>query len=45
MIETAAHRVEVAAPTEAAVDLAIAACDGEPRSERSSFWSPTSGRN
>jgi hypothetical protein len=31
MIEKAASRVEVAAPTEAAVDLAIAACDGEPR--------------
>jgi hypothetical protein len=31
MIEKAANLVEVAAPTEAAVDLALAACDGEPR--------------
>ena len=31
MIEKAARLAEVAAPTEAAVDLAIAACDGEPR--------------
>ena len=31
LIEKAASRVETAASTEAAVDLAIAACDGEPR--------------
>jgi hypothetical protein len=31
MIEKTARRLEVAAPTEAAVDLAIVACDDEPR--------------
>jgi hypothetical protein len=31
MIEKAARRVDVAAPTEAPVDVALAICDGEPR--------------
>jgi hypothetical protein len=47
MIEKAARLAEVAAPTEAAVDLAIAACDGEPRAAIGALivLSPTSRRN
>jgi hypothetical protein len=31
VLEKASSRIEIREPTEAAVDLAIAACDGEPR--------------